>query len=149
MKLVLSLVNLVCLIKFAKEDEYLNSFFSEDQMKIICEAIEDHRASGGLPRSIYGKIVSDADKEYDFDKIIIRCIEFRLELDFDNSFSEVRKHILNKYSTGGYFKGFYLIELDQEVQGKFDRFCVDDDFALSEFKRIYYNLLGKEVRRER
>ena len=45
------------------KDENLKRFFSADELKIIREAIEDHRASADHePRSIYGKIVSTADR---------------------------------------------------------------------------------------
>ena len=39
------------------KDENLRKFFTEDEIKIIKEAIEDHRASAkDDPRSIYGRI---------------------------------------------------------------------------------------------
>ena len=44
-------------------DKNLRTFFSEDEIKIMSEAVYDHRASlEGEPRSIYGKIVSSADR---------------------------------------------------------------------------------------
>ncbi len=43
-------------------DENLREFFSEEEIRIMTEAVYDHRASmEGEPRSIYGKIVSSAD----------------------------------------------------------------------------------------
>ena len=45
------------------KDEKLKEFFSDEDLIIIKEAIEDHRASSDHePRSIYGKIVSSADR---------------------------------------------------------------------------------------
>ena len=45
------------------EDMNLRKFFTEEEIKIMSEAIYDHRASlEGEPRSIYGKIVSSADR---------------------------------------------------------------------------------------
>ena len=42
----------------------MKKFFKEEQRKIIAEAIVDHRASLEYEaRSIYGKIVSSADRE--------------------------------------------------------------------------------------
>ena len=44
-------------------DTNLKNFFSDDQIKIMAEAVADHRASmEGDPRSEYGKLVSSADK---------------------------------------------------------------------------------------
>lgn len=49
--------------KIMSRDENLKKFFSYEELKIIKEAIEDHRASSNHePRSIYGKIVSTADR---------------------------------------------------------------------------------------
>ena len=43
-------------------DQKLREFFSEEEMKVMVDAVYDHRASlEGEPRSIYGKIVSSAD----------------------------------------------------------------------------------------
>ena len=44
-------------------DEGFKQFFSDEQRKVIKEAIEDHRASAkDDPRTIYGRIVSSADR---------------------------------------------------------------------------------------
>ena len=40
-----------------------NIYFDKEELKLIHDAIEDHRASSKEePRSIYGKIVSSADR---------------------------------------------------------------------------------------
>ena len=45
------------------KDEEMKKFFTEDERLVIKEAIEDHRSTlEGEPRSIYGKIVSSADR---------------------------------------------------------------------------------------
>ena len=55
------------------KDEKLKKFFSEEERKIIKEAIEDHRASSDHePRSIYGKIVSSADRNTTIEMVFIR-----------------------------------------------------------------------------
>lgn len=43
--------------KILRKDENLKRFFNAEQIKIMSEAVEDHRSSMvGDPRSIYGKI---------------------------------------------------------------------------------------------
>jgi ADP-ribose pyrophosphatase YjhB (NUDIX family) len=81
--------------------------------------------------------VSDADRDYDFDNVIVRCIQFRRELDFFSSFREVQLHIREKYRSDGYLKEFYYKQKPSEIQEKFDLFSDDDNFALNEFARIY------------
>lgn len=50
--------------KFLYEDFNLKKFFKESDILIMKEAIEDHRGSRRIPpRNIYGKIVSDSDRD--------------------------------------------------------------------------------------
>lgn len=52
--------------KLFYENEKMKEFFTDEQRKIIKEAIEDHRASLEYePRSNYGKIISSADRNVD------------------------------------------------------------------------------------
>lgn len=49
------------------------SFFSEDERKIIKEAIEDHSSSlEDMPRSNYGKLVSSSDRNTTIEMVFIR-----------------------------------------------------------------------------
>lgn len=55
------------------KDDKIKKWFSKDEIQIIKEAIEDHRASSNHePRSVYGKIVSTADRTI---KSIDDCIK--------------------------------------------------------------------------
>ena len=63
--------------KIAAERFYSNKdfvkFFTENQRKIIKEAIEDHRSSfEDIPRSDYGKLISSADRNSTIDIVFIR-----------------------------------------------------------------------------
>ena len=57
------------------EDENIKKWFTDEQINIIKEAIEDHRSSSNHePRSIYGKIISTADRNIiDVDTAIKRA----------------------------------------------------------------------------
>ena len=73
------------------------------------EAIEDHRASSKYePRSIYGKIVAEADRQIDINTIIIRTLQYGFANNPDLSKEEhVRRagqHLKEKYGEGGYLK---------------------------------------------
>jgi len=62
--------------KMLLEDQELPKFFNPKQLNIMAEAIEDHRASNNHdPRSIYGKIVSSADRNTNVDVMLKRCYE--------------------------------------------------------------------------
>ena len=59
----------------AYEDDFLNGLFSIIEMKKIKEAIEDHRASlEYIPRNIYGKILSSADRKVEVKQYLIASI---------------------------------------------------------------------------
>lgn len=64
------------------KDENLKKFFSEEELKIIKEAIEDHRASSDHePRSIYGKIVSTADRNNTVEACLKRSYTYGKKLE--------------------------------------------------------------------
>src|SRR5574344_2238531 len=50
--------------KIVSSDARLKRWFTPQQIQIMKEAVEDHRASTShTPRSIYGKIVAEADRD--------------------------------------------------------------------------------------
>ena len=54
-------------------DEGMKKFFNEEERKIIKEAIEDHRSSKeDEPRSVYGKLISSADRNTRIEIVFIR-----------------------------------------------------------------------------
>lgn len=102
--------------KILREDKNLKKWFNKDQIQIMADAVEDHRASLEYePRSIYGKIVSDADRVLDPEITIKRAINFGL-VNFPNytkeeHFNRVYNYLLSKYSETGYAK-FWLNKSD-------------------------------------
>lgn len=55
------------------EDKNMKKFFTDEQRQIIKEAIEDHRSSlKEMPRSIYGKLISSADRNTRIEIVFIR-----------------------------------------------------------------------------
>ena len=92
-----------------RNDERLKCWFSEEQIEIIAQAAEDHRASGkSAPRSIYGKIVAEADRVIDGETIILRTIQFGAthypDLDREGHIERAVAHLKEKYGRGGYLK---------------------------------------------
>ena len=72
------------------KDENLKKFFSDDERVIIKEAIEDHRASAKEdPRSIYGKIVSSADRNNTVEKCLRRTYTYGKKLDPESTDEEL------------------------------------------------------------
>ena len=95
--------------KILATDARLRKWFSPEQLKVMREAVEDHRASASRsPRSIYGKIVAEADRDLDTDIVIRRTIQFGLanypQLDYEGQYRRFKEHMDNKYSKEGYIK---------------------------------------------
>ena len=95
--------------KILAADARLRKWFTPDQLKIMREAVEDHRASAShAPRSIYGKIVAEADRDIEPQVVIRRTIQFGFghypELDKEGHWKRFLEHMNNKYSKDGYLK---------------------------------------------
>lgn len=95
--------------KIVMADRRLRRWFSEDKIKIMKEAVEDHRASAShAPRSIYGKIVAEADRDLDPTTVFTRAIEYGLdhypEKSYDGQWQRFVQHMTEKYSNNGYIK---------------------------------------------
>ena len=91
------------------QDQRLRQWFSAEQIEVMRQAVEDHRASASRqPRSIYGRIVAEADRDIDVDVVITRTVQFGLanypQLDKEEQWQRFREHMDNKYSIHGYIR---------------------------------------------
>ncbi len=93
--------------EIVRADGRLREWFSEEQIEIIAQAAEDHRASNGSePRSIYGRIVAEADRDVEPMRILRRCVQFGLkhypEYPEEEHWKRFKEHMKEKYDEGGY-----------------------------------------------
>ncbi len=95
--------------KILVADARLKRWFSPEQIHLMKEAVEDHRASASrAPRSIYGKIVAEADRDIDPETVIRRTIQYGLanypQLDTEGHWRRFMEHMDEKYSVNGYIR---------------------------------------------
>lgn len=95
--------------RIVRQDYKLRQWFTPEQIEVMAQAVEDHRASSDhQPRSIYGKIVAEADRQIDEETIIRRTIQYGLshypELDREGHWERTLEHLLEKYAEGGYLR---------------------------------------------
>lgn len=95
--------------RIVREDERLRQFFTQEQIETIADAVEDHRASNTRePRTIYGKIIAEADRIIDADTIMTRTVQYGLShyptLTKEEHIERAVTHIHEKYGRGGYLK---------------------------------------------
>jgi len=97
--------------KMFYENEDMKAFFSDEERRIIREAIEDHRASADrTPRSDYGKIISSADRSTDAEEFLRRTHAYTLKHQPDCTEYEMIEraylHTKEKYGSEGYAKHY-------------------------------------------
>lgn len=93
--------------KMLFNDNNLRKYFNEEEIMIMCEAVEEHRASLEYePHSIYGKIVSSADRNTSVDVILKRTYQYRVKhnknYNLKQIINESYNHILEKFGIDGY-----------------------------------------------
>ena len=134
--------------KILAADARLKKWFSPEQIKIMKEAVEDHRASASrAPRSIYGKIVAEADRDIDSDTVFRRTVQFGLsnypELDKEGHWKRFQEHMQNKFSKEGYIRLWIpnspnakrlntlreIIEHPAELREEFERIFAEETSA--------------------
>ena len=128
--------------KILAADNRLKKWFSSEQIKIMKEAVEDHRASARhAPRSLYGKIIAEADRDIDVEVVIRRTIQYGLsnypELDKEGHWKRFKEHLDSKYSVNGYIR-LWLPKSPNEKNLNDLRNLITDTTRLREvFERIF------------
>ena len=125
-----------------RNDEQLRLWFNEDEIETIAQAAEDHRASGNSePRSIYGKLVAEADRLIVPETIIIRTVQFGFkhypDLGHEGHVARAVDHLKEKYGRGGYMK-LWIPWSDNASSLSALQDIIADDIAInSEVERVY------------
>lgn len=128
--------------KILLADKRLSKWFSPAQLQVMKEAVEDHRASAShAPRSLYGRIVAEADRNIDPETVIRRTVEFGLghypEKSKEEHWERFMEHMHNKYSSHGYIK-LWLPGSDNEKKLKQLRDLIESPQAMRPiFDRIF------------
>jgi len=125
------------------QDENLKKWFNDEEIKIMMEAVIDHRASLEYePRSIYGKIISSADRNTSVESILVRCYLYRLKHtnvnNLDHIIKESQKHIIDKFGINGYArkKMYFKDDAYQKYLEDITNLANDDKLFAEEFKRV-------------
>ena len=128
--------------KILMQDARLKRWFTSDQLKGMKEAVEDHRASASrAPRSIYGKIVAEADRDIEPETVIRRTIQFGLanypQLDAEGHWRRFMQHMDEKYSVNGYIRLWIQGSENERKLNELRRLIVAPDKMREVFDRIF------------
>ena len=120
-------------------------WFTREQREQMRQAVEDHRASNqNEPRSLYGKIVADADRELSVERIILRALLYGLanypSLSREEQYERMRDHIGRKYGSDGYLKLWLALPLQVQALSEI-KLVIEDEEKL---KVIFNDLFDRE-----
>lgn len=122
--------------RIIKADPNLRRWFTEEQILVMADAAEDHRASAKqAPRTIYGRIVAEADRFIDPVTIVRRTIQYGLDhypkLSREEQYQRMLTHLHEKYGRNGYLKLWFP---DSPNAERLERLhdLIDDDPRLRE-----------------
>lgn len=128
--------------RIIREDKTLLNWFSVEEIEVIAEAAEDHRASNETPpRSIYGKIIAESDRIIDPETVIRRTVQYGFahypQMNREQMWERTLTHLQKKYGYGGYLK-LWIPESSNSCRLEELRKIIADEKRLrSMFDRFY------------
>ena len=128
--------------KILMQDARLKRWFSAEQIKMMKEAIEDHRASASrAPRSLYGKIVAEADRDIVPEQVFRRTVQYGLsnypELDKEHQWLRFREHMEQKYSIHGYIRLWIPGSPNEEKLNELRNVIANEKALREQFERFF------------
>lgn len=128
--------------KILAADQRLLKWFTKEQLKIMKEAVEDHRASTShTPRSLYGKIVAEADRDLEPSIVFRRTIEYGIdhypEKNKEEQWQRFLSHMDNKYSSHGYIRLWLPNSPNEQNLKRIRELISAPQLLREEFDRIY------------
>ncbi|CCZ14386.1 hD domain protein [Prevotella sp. CAG:487] len=133
--------------KILAADQRLLKWFTKEQLKIMKEAVEDHRASTShTPRSLYGKIVAEADRDLEPSIVFRRTIEYGIdhypEKNKEEQWQRFLSHMDNKYSSHGYIRLWLPNSPNEQNLKRIRELISNPQLLREEFDRIYAIVTG-------
>ena len=128
--------------KIIRADKKLREWFTPEQVEVIAQAAEDHRASAQTPpRSLYGCLVAEADRMIVPETIIRRTIQFGLshypELEREEHWERTLEHLHEKYAEGGYLKLLIPGSPNEAPLAQLRAIIHDENYLRTLFERMF------------
>lgn len=102
-----------------RSDNKLKEFFNKETIELIAEAVEDHSSHLEYePRSIYGKIVADADRNNTMYLVFSRPVKYGIKNEAyrtrQSHIDRVYNFVQNKFGRNGYVK--YWLDIPETTK---------------------------------
>ena len=125
-----------------RTDQNLPQWFSAEQIETMACAAEDHRASTEhAPRTLYGRIVAEADRFIDPVTIVRRTIQYGQEhypeLNREQHYERMLRHLHEKYGRNGYLK-LWFADSPNALRLEKLRQIIDDEPQLRQLFNMYW-----------
>lgn len=127
---------------FMRSDARLRRWFTDEEVSLMADAAEDHRASSKrAPRTIYGRLVAEADRQIVPETVIERTMQYTRshfpDLDKEAQWQRLLEHLHEKYAEGGYLQ-LWIPESDNARRLAELRALIAHEQALRQvFDRLY------------
>ena len=130
--------------RILRADSRLRQWFTESEIATMADAAEDHRASSGHePRTIYGRIVAEADRFIDPETIIRRTVLYGIEhypaLSREEHYRRMVAHLHEKYGPSGYLRLWFPDSPNASRLERLRQMMSDAELLRSLFNRFYEN----------
>ncbi len=128
--------------KILMADARLKKWFNPEQLRIMKEAVEDHRASAShSPRNVYGRIVAEADRELEPSVVMLRTVQYGFEhypdMDKEEHWQRFKEHMQSKYSEEGYIHLWIANSPNEERLRQLRAIIADEERLRQCFEEIY------------
>ena len=126
--------------KVLASDVELKKYFTEDEINIMKEAVEDHRGSRKTrPRNFYGECVSDSDRDFDIPLLAKRQLATSLKnypdiTTFDEHFERCYEYLCRRLNDSGKFNLWTNNPILVERRDKFQKDYLNKELARSIYK---------------
>ena len=130
--------------RILRADSRLRQWFTESEIATMADAAEDHRASSDhAPRTIYGRIVAEADRFIDPETIIRRTVLYGIEhypaLSREEHYRRMVAHLHEKYGPSGYLRLWFPDSPNATRLERLRQMMLDEELLRSLFNRFYEN----------
>ena len=135
--------------RIMRADMELRHWFTQEQIDIMADAAEDHRASAErAPRTIYGCIVAEADCLIIPELIVRRTVQYSLanfsHLDTEGHWRRSLEHLNEKYAEGGYLRIWIDSSDNGERLRELRAIIADRERLRAIFEKIYAEEMNKK-----
>lgn len=125
--------------KIFMKDEIIKKYFSDDEIEEMKKAIEDHRGSRKEPpRNMYGKILSDSDRDFDIEILAKRQLATSIKnypelINFSEHFERCYSYMVKRIEGFGHFNLWTDNPILVKKRDEFEKNYLNKEFT----KKIY------------